>query len=99
MRRGLKIAAAIVVVLGAIGLVLGRGPVGAESVAGIELAERLEAAATRAGATLSPATLANPDLLTLPRGLERKRRVKRFLGTVGLIAPAPERAMQFTLTE
>ncbi len=38
-------------------------------------------------------------MLTLPSGLELKRRVKRTLEIFGLMAPARENAMQFTLIQ
>ena len=74
-----------------------RGPVGPESIVGMEVQDRVEEAAALANVLSSPAKVANPGLLKLPSGLESKRRVKRMFSTVGVLHPAPESAMEFTL--
>jgi hypothetical protein len=48
---------------------------------------------------MSPPMSANPDLLKLPFGLELKRRLKRMISAVGVVYPAQENAMQFTLRQ
>ena len=75
----------------------GRGPIGPESIVGIEVEELVAKSAARADASVSATTLANPNLLELPPGLEPKRRVKRVLGKIGIVYSATESAMQFTV--
>jgi hypothetical protein len=100
MRITLKILGLITIVAtAAITFIYGRGPVGPESVVGREVEERIVKAAARADASVSAATSANPDLLELPPALEQKRRVKRILSKIGIVYPAPENAMQFTLRQ
>ena len=77
----------------------GRGPVGPESIVGKEVEELVAKSAARAEASASAAMSANPDQLELPFGLELKRRVKRMLGKIGIVYPAPESAMQLTVQQ
>lgn len=100
MRIAYKLVPVIVVITTAtIVFTFGRGPVGPESVAGIEVQDRVGEAAARAEATISLPTPANPDLLKLSLGLEPKRRLKRMLSAVGVVFPAPENALQFALRQ
>jgi hypothetical protein len=99
MRTASKLVVVLAVIAIGILFTLGRGPVGPESVVGTEVQERVEKAAVRAEATISPYEAAGPQLLKLPSGLERKRQLKRMLSAVGLMSSAPETAMQFTLRE
>jgi hypothetical protein len=101
MRIGFKLVVLIAVVtMTAIVFTFGRGPVGPESVVRKEVQDRVREAAARAEAMMSPPPMsANPDLLKLPFGLEIKRRLKRMLSAVGVVSPAQENAMQFTLRQ
>jgi len=84
--------------IGVYGLYL-RGPIGPESIVAIEVEGFVANSAARADASVTAATEANPNLLKLPPELEPKRRVKRMLGRIGILYPAPESAMQFTIRQ
>jgi hypothetical protein len=75
------------------------GPVGPESIVGLEVDALVARSAARANASVSASTSANPNLLKLPPDLEPKRRVKRMLSKLGIVAPAPESAIQFTIRQ
>jgi len=85
LRVAFKLVVVVAVVTAAIVFTFGRGPIGPESVVGIEVGDRVGEAAAQAEATMSPPTSANPDLLKLPPGLESKRRLKRMLSAVGVV--------------
>jgi len=97
MRIALKIVVgAMLVVMIVMVLTFGRGPVGPESVAGKEVEDYVERAALNANAMIFQVTSAEPGILTLPSGMELKRRVKRALA-FGFMTPARENAMQFII--
>jgi hypothetical protein len=100
MRIAMKVVvgALLVMVIGIV-LTFGHGPVGPESVIGKDVADYVERAALNANAIVVQVAAAEPGMLILPSRLELKRRVKRALEAVGLIAPARENAMQFTLIQ
>jgi len=97
--RNLLATVAVLAVVATGIFTLGRGSMGPESVVGIEVQDRIEKAAARAEATMSPHESASPHLLKLPSGLEWKRLLNGMLSAVGLMSSAPETAMQFTLRE
>lgn len=84
--------------IGVDGLYL-RGPIGPESIVSTEVEGFVAKSAARADASVTAATEANPNLLKLPPDLEPKRRVKRLLGKIGIVYPAPESALQFTIRQ